>query len=244
MTRDEAKLILGIYRHNTADALDPFFAQALEMAEADPELAAWFAEELDFDEVVAGSLHGKIAPPEEFRGNLAAPTPRFQMVPRGKVAALLAAAAVITFLASWLWLAPSAQRHAISNFREEMVAFVSIDPPLALDSGDREEIHAWLRKSAGLGDISFPPGTEHLKPIGCRVLDFRGYPVALVCFFRRDEKLVHLLVVSRDAFPPGKISRKPIFATRGSWMAATWMEGGKVRMLATEGNRAALERYF
>ncbi len=244
MTRDDAKLILGIYRPGTADAEDPFFAQALAMAAADPELANWFAGELDFDGIVAGSLKDRIVPPEEFRVALPPPAPRLRQIGWEKVAALTAAAAAVTFLATWLWLAPPARRDMIADFRQEMTAFVSIDPSLALDSGDREEIHAWLRKSAALEDVSFPPGTAGLKPVGCRVLEFRGYPVALVCFVRDDKELVHLLVINRDAFPAGKIGGEPVFTPRGGWMTATWMEGGKVRMLVTKGGRASLERYF
>ena len=43
MTNERAKFVLGAYRPNGADAKDPMFAEALEQAKRDPNLAAWFA---------------------------------------------------------------------------------------------------------------------------------------------------------------------------------------------------------
>ena len=44
MNRDEAKSILLLYRHGTADADDPQIAEALALAEHDPELKDWLVE--------------------------------------------------------------------------------------------------------------------------------------------------------------------------------------------------------
>ena len=41
MNRDEAKNILLLYRHGTADADDPQIAGALALAQRDPDLARW-----------------------------------------------------------------------------------------------------------------------------------------------------------------------------------------------------------
>ena len=42
MTNDQAKETLQLYRPGTADAVDPTFAEALELCERDPELKKWF----------------------------------------------------------------------------------------------------------------------------------------------------------------------------------------------------------
>ena len=42
MTNQDAKLVLSAYRPNGADARDPFFEQALQQANRDPELTEWF----------------------------------------------------------------------------------------------------------------------------------------------------------------------------------------------------------
>jgi hypothetical protein len=57
MNRDEAKLILQAYRPGDKDAGDPYFAEALALAQKDPELNAWFAEQQAFDARIIGGLH-------------------------------------------------------------------------------------------------------------------------------------------------------------------------------------------
>ena len=44
MNRDEAKIILQLYRPDTADADDPQIAEALALAKQDSELARWLEE--------------------------------------------------------------------------------------------------------------------------------------------------------------------------------------------------------
>ena len=60
--RDNAKLLLSAYRPNGADAQDPVFKEALELAQCDPELARWFRGERDFDQMISSKLR-LIEPP-------------------------------------------------------------------------------------------------------------------------------------------------------------------------------------
>ena len=60
--RDNAKLMLSAYRPNGADAQDPVFKEALELAQRDPELARWFRGERDFDQMISSKLR-LIEPP-------------------------------------------------------------------------------------------------------------------------------------------------------------------------------------
>ena len=50
------KLVLSAYRTDRHEANDPVFAEALRAVEADPALAAWFADEQRFDALVRTSL--------------------------------------------------------------------------------------------------------------------------------------------------------------------------------------------
>src|SRR2546429_8926652 len=54
MTKGEAKRLLAAYRLGDQDRLD--FAEALQKAEQDGELARWIAEEREFDRAVAAHL--------------------------------------------------------------------------------------------------------------------------------------------------------------------------------------------
>jgi hypothetical protein len=62
MTNQDAKLVLSGYRPNGADARDPFFEQALQQANRDPELTEWFEKQRAFDRVIVAKLRN-IEPP-------------------------------------------------------------------------------------------------------------------------------------------------------------------------------------
>src|SRR5437016_2707115 len=66
MTNERAKLLLSAYRHNGADAQDPFFREALEQATRDPELASWLTKQRSFDALIAEKLNS-IQPPSSLR---------------------------------------------------------------------------------------------------------------------------------------------------------------------------------
>ncbi len=66
--------------------------------------------------------------------------------------------------------------------------------------------------------------------------------LALICFRRADDEIVHLLVVNREAFSRRKSgSKEPQFAPLGEWMTATWVDADHAYLLTTKGSRAALE---
>ncbi|MEM6884833.1 MAG: hypothetical protein AAF571_07350, partial [Verrucomicrobiota bacterium] len=69
MDKEEAKLILGCYRPNGKDALDPEMRQALEMAEHDPELAEWFKREQALDGVICQKV-GECQVPESLKTSI------------------------------------------------------------------------------------------------------------------------------------------------------------------------------
>jgi hypothetical protein len=64
MTLDEAKIILAAYRIGELDPADANTRAALELAASDPELAAWWENEQDFDRAFARKF-ASITPPRE-----------------------------------------------------------------------------------------------------------------------------------------------------------------------------------
>src|SRR5213075_2969144 len=71
MNAAEAKRLLEVRRAGGADDLDPRFLEALQIAEQDPELAAWLEEQHGFDLRLARSLK-TIAAPAELKAQLLA----------------------------------------------------------------------------------------------------------------------------------------------------------------------------
>jgi len=68
--------------------------------------------------------------------------------------------------------------------------------------------------------------------------------VELICFQRAPGRLAHLFVIDRDAMPKMRAGEKPIFTSSGEWMAACWVEGEKIYMIAVQGDRATVEAYL
>lgn len=64
MDREQARFILRSFRPDGADATDPDFAEALQFAAADLELAEWFAHERSQDSALATALAASSIPPD------------------------------------------------------------------------------------------------------------------------------------------------------------------------------------
>jgi len=252
MTRDEAILILGVFRCGKDDASDPFFAEALKLASEDGDLAKWFTAEQAFDAKVTASLaHGE-APAALKAALLAAMEPLAQRHRRPHrtltfphALALAAACAVAAALLTFSFMRPRAESGGqVADFRAEMVAFLLPPPPLTLETSDLAQIQSWVARNGAATDVRVPAKTQQLRPLGCRILIFRGHKVGLLCFQRAGGKIVHLLVVDRAAIGGGSFAGERLYQQEGEWMTAAWVEEDKFYLLAAQGGREQLENFL
>jgi hypothetical protein len=252
MTEQEARFILQSYRPGGEDQDDPQFSEALREVERNPELARWVAEEQAFDCAVAAQLAALPAPFGLKTRILAQAAPRSGRNP-WSLAAILAGVVALLFLAVQVvgLFRPAAPASAtasasasaeIPDYVQEMVSFIRLNPPLEMKSHDLGAIKGWLAKAALPTEV--PRGLTALEPLGCRLLSFRGHDVALICFQREGDRLAHLFVVNRAAMPKMKPGDKPVFASSGDWMTASWAEGDRVYTIAVQGDRATVRRYL
>jgi len=244
MSPEDAKAILGIYRPGTSDAGDPFFAEALKLAGEDPEIGKWLAREHALDAAISHKLGAVPVPPGLKAALMSTIEPRntFEWTWPSALG-LAAAAAAITLLLALGFLRPGAKGDAgnsVENFRAEMVNFVSIDPPLEMKSDDLRKIKDHLADSS-LTSVDVPEAMQKLPALGCRALLFRGYKVGLICFNLGGDRLAHLMVVDAAAFSGEPLPQGRDFHKEGDWMTATWAQGGKVYLLATQGGQKNLE---
>ncbi len=247
MTEDEARLILQSCRPGKLDQGDPHFAEPLREVERNPALARWFEEEQAFDRAVTAQLEGLPAPfglktriLARMNPATAAPGAR-----RWSLVTALASVAALLFLCAQivsLFRTTPAESGTMPDYVREMVSFVRLDPPLEMASHDLGAIRGWLGQAALPTQV--PPRLAALDPLGCRILSFRGYNVALICFQRTPGRLAHLFVVDRAALPKIEPGEKPIFTSSGEWMTACWVEGDKVYMIAVQGDRGTVEAYL
>src|SRR4030095_15065448 len=199
MTKEEAKKILAAYRPGDQDRLESDFAEALQETERDADLARWFAEEREFDRAVAAHFNSVPVPfglKTRILGNM---TPR---ATKSRWVAALAAAAATLFLLTQLlsvWRGSGQHSGSLSDYQEEMMSFVKLEPPLEMQSLEIGPIKQWItERKAPLAEI--PPGIAAVETMGCRILSFRGHPVTLICFCH-GQTVAHLLMVDRDALP-------------------------------------------
>src|SRR3982751_306552 len=184
MTNDEAKFLLTAYRPNGRDANDAKFRAALDQAQRDPTVSAWFARSQRHDSAVAAKLTA-ITPGAGLREAILAgakasqaPAAKRRWFGRGIP---LAAAAALLIAAAWQW----------QGFRgaqaTEGLAEGAIDDVVHGQHGSHGApagmLVEWLTSSSTrLGSAPMPADFEQLRRTGCRTLTLGGHEVLEVCF--------------------------------------------------------------
>jgi hypothetical protein len=244
MTKEEAKRILAAYRPGDQDRLESDFAEALQETERDAELAWWFAEEREFDRTVAahlGSVPVPFALKTRILANMASrTTTRLRWL--APLAAAAAAALLLLALVISVSRRPSQHSGSLTDYEQEMMSFVKLQPPLEMESLEIGPIKQWIaERKAPLAEI--PPGIAAVETMGCRILNFRGYPVTLICFCH-GQTVAHLLMVDRDALPGVKPGKPPVLASQGEWTTGTWTDRHYAYMIAVHDAPAAARQYL
>ena len=236
MNNEEAKLILQAYRPGGQDANDPRFREALEQAQRDPELARWFANEQALDSRISTKVQAAIKPPAHLKSQLLAqrkivrPVAWWKM-PAWQLAAAACLALLITIAAVWL---KPARATGFAQYRDEMAEFAGkrLDR-LDLMSRDVPEVRRWLAQKESHGDLVIPAGLDGRPSLGCRLLDWKGHKVSLVCFELENKQVAHLLVVDSAAFKDAP-TESPVFNQVGNVATASWSRGGKTYVVASK----------
>lgn len=207
MTREEARRILGCCGPSCCGEQDVRVAEALRMAEGDPELRAWLEQERAFDRAFAEKLQEGLRVPsvdelwlhrvcEACEGASPAVERPWQEWWRPAVAlvAMLLLAVTVAFFFSTPSRVVAAQElpPLIGFLSERHGDFEGFDQVVEAE----EEARAFLvgREMPFPGSLPQHPLLAGAKPMGCVVLDFQGVPVSLLCFQVRDG-MVHLYVV-------------------------------------------------
>lgn len=209
MQNEQAKWILHVYRPGGQDASEPEFEAALDQARRDPELARWFADEIALDTRISAKLRQATRPPETLKTQLLAlaksvrphrPTRRERIL-RWIATPALAAVLVLGLMLGTQWLRPRTAA-GFAGYLRSMTVFVSHELD-RLDFQTRElaEVRQWLASRGWGTDITIPDGLAAQPSLGCRLLEWNGHPVALICFALDERRQAHLLVIRRDAFP-------------------------------------------
>ncbi|MEW6306450.1 MAG: hypothetical protein AB1705_23535 [Verrucomicrobiota bacterium] len=129
----------------------------------------------------------------------------------------------------------------------DMVKFLGQLDHLDKLSNNPQELRQWLAKSKGHADFVLPAGLSRQPPQGCRVLDWNGKRVTLMCFnpgTGQFDKKVHLLIINRADAPDGPPPGIPVFLQYPNVATASWTKDDKTYILVCDGQRDYLHRYF
>jgi hypothetical protein len=216
VNREEARLILQVCRPGGRDAVDPQFAVALALAKSDPELAAWFARQQKFDAFFSGALR-RVRVPSRLQSEILARKKTTQppvSIPwqnwvawRSSVAWATAAVLLIYLGLAVFWKQPQYPPR-FADYRERMIqASENQAHHLDVEIHNVKQAEAWLANHDAATNFDLPPGLRDTPDImGCRVLDWRGRKVSMLCFMLEGSKHVDLFVAASgdipDAPPP------------------------------------------
>jgi len=245
MDRNEAKLILGSLRPDGQDDASPEAKQAFALLENDEELKTWFEEQRAFDKACCCKL--REAPvPEGLRESILACQKASVLRPsfQWRRWAALAAAVVLLLAVS---LVNRSQHTGFEEFRGDMVSTLNGLSSLDMRSSDVREIRQWLAAGKGPADFTMPGRVEQLQGFGCKVLDWNGRKVTLICFQDSSNPIydkVHLLVINRSDLGDAPPEDAPVFASQDSIVTASWSQGEHSYILAGHGSDNFLGKYF
>lgn len=241
MNNEEAKFILQGYRPNGADAGDATFRAALEQANTDPVLGAWFAQQQAFDAAVGAKL-AEVQPPAGLRAAILTGSRLSEDAvisrPWWKHPAWLAAAAGLVIL-----LAVGVGTLSIGK-ESALIALAIDDAKLSATHGGHGEETAELQSFFASSDTRLgqrlPHDFDRLRASGCRSVRFAGREVLEVCF-KRNGVWFHCYVARAADFPHLTMPPKPQLEDHGSIAVASWADAGHLVVVVSKTGRKNLE---
>ena len=253
MNTDQAKEILRLFRP-WADANDPAFAEALARAREDATLGDWFEKHCAVQMAIRDRLRQNRAPQglkEQIVSEHAA-TVRVSWLRQPAVLAVAAMVILLGVLSGyWMTHSPSSDSASLTGFRNRMLKSAArIQYNMDLETGDAEKIRAFLAAQKAVADYQLSEPLQQTPTTGCGVLTWQGHKVSMVCF-RTGKPLLpgaksdlFLFVVAKNAILNVPSEKTPVIQQAGSLAVASWSSGGKVYLLAAEGDEQLLRKFL
>jgi hypothetical protein len=235
MTNEEAKLILQAYAPNGQSATDPNFQAALNQARSNRELADWFANEQALDSRISDSLIKSLRPPAKLKSLLLAQMAMIRPVAwwrkRSHQLALAGCAALVSILGI-VWFSRLGPVEFV-KYREEMGESAAEGmEPVSHVPRDPLQVRRWLAENELDASFMVPRGLNDGVISSCRVVNWRGRKVYIICYELENHQTAHLAVIDRSALteaPP----EAPVFDQRGKVATISWSRGSHTYMIAS-----------
>jgi hypothetical protein len=258
VNHDEVKQILLLYRPGTADAEDPEVAEALALAQGDPDLSRWLAEhnarqtalreKLRQIPVLAGLKEQIVS--EQAAKSISA-SRRSKIVGVAAMAAILIALLALAHSFVHFGGAANGQvANTLDNYKGKMTAATTGGYSMDMLSSDAGRIQAYLDGARAPSDYVLPAGMQKVAMTGCAVESWQNSKATMICF-RSGKPLPHdqygdlwLFVVDRGAVKDAPEMSSPQFAEVNGLMTATWTQGDKLYLLGIQGDESDLKKYL
>jgi anti-sigma factor RsiW len=255
MNREEARLILQSCRPGGQDAADPQFAEALALAKQDAELAAWFADQQKFDAFASRKLKS-VAVPSDLKAKILAeaiparqkivelPAPAWwQNLFRPPVSWAMAAMIVILLSLAVFWKRPESAAHFADYSAQMVSAAVNDTNHVDVENSDMKQVVAWLGEHHGENKFILPAALNGANGlVGCRVLEWHGQKVSMLCYGLSGAGHVDLFVADAKVFPDAPPVDSPQFASSGGMPTASWSHDGMVYLMVGHSADADLKK--
>ncbi len=252
MTHDDAKLILQSYRSGGQDAGDPYFVEALALAKTDAALAGWFAEQQKFDANVSGGLQ-QVRVPAQLKAKILArqeppPSPiatwwqkLFSQQP--PLAWALAALIILVLSLAMFWKKPEPAANFAAYSAQMVNAAANEKAHVAGHASDMKQALAWFAGHQGENNLVLPALLNDGKGLmGCRVLDWHGQKVSMLCYMVNDSAHVDVFVAEANIFPDAPPVDQPQFARNDGMATASWTHDGKAYLAINHGDETILKK--
>ena len=253
MNRDEAKSILLLYRHGSADAADPQITEALALAERDQELKDWLVIHCAREFVVRQKFRQITAPAglkEQIISEQAASERAVSIWNRKIGLVPVAALLLLAGLLASLWLTNRSHgEDTLAVFQTQMAGVALRGYGMDVTTNDPAAIRVYLAQNGAPSDFVLPAALKQVALAGCAIEGWRDAKVTMICF--RTGKAapeatsdLWLFVVDRSSVKKTSVGSVPRFSKVNRLMTATWVQGDKLYFLGTAGDVQAIQHYL
>ncbi len=244
MDREQAKAVLALYRPGREGEDGPEMAEALAVAERDPELARWLEERSAVYRAIQAKFKS-IEVPDGLKEQILAERVTRTKISWARSPGFLAAAAVlvVSLGLAVFWLRPRPE-NKFAVYRNRMAGTALRDYRMDLVTNDLNAIRQFLQTNKGYGDYVLTKPLAALPGVGCALLSWRAHPVSMVCLEVGQQNPLYLFVIDRSALADPPPASAPQFARVGKLATASWSQGDKAYLLAGLGDEAFLRKYF
>lgn len=250
MNRDDVKSVLLLYRPGTADGEDPEIAEALALAERDPELKDWLRGHCERQSAARMKFRA-IGAPAGLKEQIISEQAAMERMKRWRkkaAVAVVAALALVMTLGS-LWFSRRTPDDTLAIYQNQMAGVALRGYAMDVVTNDLEAIRAYLTQNRAPAEFIIPASLQKATLTGCAVEDWHDAKVSMICFRTGQASSdvasdLWLFVVDRNLVRKSSAGTTPQLSHVNRMMTATWIQGDKLYFLGTTADAQTLQHYL